>query len=318
MIDMTKLPNFRQKQQRYRPTNQAGGNYGGIDLGGISSTGTGTASGGWGEPPWVTDPNWRPSGYVPGTTGGGGGGYDPYADELMGEEDFLYPEEWGWAGDTFREMSDTGSPVDVEGYRTAQTPVWQRAASEMAMDVLEKAGLGGKRWSSTAQNAIGRENERFAENFSLAMADRELQAQEAAKARRIQGAYGGMELGQRYSDLPMAVAAQMMGGAESLQNQEMQPFEFAYNDWQRGLEENDPWMRMIMQLLGGGSQYGMPSYTPGWGTQLMELGGGLLPMILSMMGKSGKKTSGAGTSSYQPTDFSGNFSRNFGNWGKRP
>jgi len=85
---------------------------------------------------------------------------------------FNYPSEWGQAGDAWSQMASGnytnpgmdwlkklmesgGGAFDVSGYDKANQPAMMDQFSNMVRQMAEQAGVGGTRYGSGLQNAIG-------------------------------------------------------------------------------------------------------------------------------------------------------------------
>ena len=210
--------------------------------------------------------------------GGGGVGASPY---------------WNTAGNTFTQMAQGGMPVDVSGLYGAMLPKTLRTLNDFQKQAAEGAGVGGIRYSTPLAHQLTEFSGRLAENMGLSQVQAQISAEEAARQRMLSGAGGLGQLGQMETNLglsnlanqmsaagglagvggamfnaPMQVANQMFGmggGMMDMQNQQINQM------------MNDPYLAMALQMAGQNNQYAPQQYTPGWGTQLMNVGGALAP-----------------------------------------
>jgi hypothetical protein len=246
------------------------------------------------------------------------GGYN------MDNSGFNYPVEWGnlaagWKGfgkikaDTptswqtgmgaLTPMAQTGQPVSSDPWWQATQDVTNRTIQDQIKMAAEQAGLGGTRWSTplgyTAQDIAGR----YGDQAAQAWADREMQAQEAAKARQLeatgqlfnygQGQYqmqkdaiarraqmlAGMgNLGAQKAQLALQVANQMYGMGSGMQDQQQQAINASYNN---------PYMNYANQYMGQ-QQTGLPqTYQPSLGTQALGAASSVAPWLMSGLGGGG-------------------------------
>ena len=259
----------------------------------------------------LLNPNYSDLPYYPSSDVGAGSG-------------FQYPEQWGTASDVMtnfaqgdptqvpwqwdqasqfgQNMMQTGSPVDVSGYKEAMAPVLERQFGDMTRQQLEEFGMGGLRWSTPVQGAIAREGSRLMENYGLGLADRDLAAQEAARGRQmgagslmqglgagvaglgesarnrgLQAAGGLSGLGAQYLQAPQDWAQQMWGMGTQQQATMQSALDKAYQDFMRMAPEYSPWLQQLMGYVGL-----QPQVTP---EQYGQSGmGGLFGGLLSMLG----------------------------------
>jgi len=219
------------------------------------------------------------------------------------------PWQWDVASQMGADMSETGLPVDVAGYKEAMMPVMQRQYSDMAKDVMEQMGLMGLSDSSSAQRQIADIGGRLAQEYGLGLADRELGAQESARQRQLSGGgllqglgsgvaglgeaarnralqAGGMlpGLGQQYLQAPQDWAQRMWGMGTQQQGIMQQALDRAYQDFMRMAPEYSPWLQQAMGYVGlppflGQQQYGQSG--------MGSLFGGLMSMLPFMLGLGG-------------------------------
>jgi hypothetical protein len=198
-----------------------------------------------------------------GTTGGG----------TVANSTFNYPSEWGQAGDVWSQMasgnySNTGmdwlknllgsggSQGALQQWGAAQQPAMMDQFSNMTKQMAEQAGVGGARYGSGLQNAIGNYGGQLQNQFQSNLMDRWLQAQgqDVGVANQLAqygmgaqqyGAEGLMSLGREKGYLPLAVANSMFTGGQALTNQQI-----------------DPWTQFMSQTLGN-TPYAQPqTYQP--------------------------------------------------------
>jgi len=224
-----------QDFKKWDLTQQQGPDWTKYGLGGDSGDGGGTGGTGFnwedfwnnfspGEG-WTDVPGWEDAG-------------TPYSGS------FPYPEQWGTAGDVYKNfaygdptqvpqewetasgamtpMAQTGMPTTQGEWWEAMQPVVQRSIEDQAKESAEQFGLGGLRYSTPLQRNItdiaGREMAQLGAQWT----DRELQAQEAARQRQLQasgllGTLGGgiAGLGESARDRALASA----GGLSQLGQQ---------------------------------------------------------------------------------------------------
>jgi hypothetical protein len=178
------------------------------------------------------------------------------------------PEEWGQAADYYKQLTSGqytnpalqqglqfltnvvqsgGSPVDTDAWGQAQRAALMRQYEDATKEMMEKAGVGGVRYGSGLQQSIGKYGSDLMSQFGAALADKWLQAQEAAKQRQMQagmgylpygqlgitGAEGLQNLGTQRATLPLQVASYLGNIGQQLTGQQV-----------------DPWTQFMAQMLG--------------------------------------------------------------------
>lgn len=191
--------------------------------GSVTSGGT-TGWNGYGTPPPNT------GGYqMPGESTG-------YGMDGMG---FLFPSEWGQAGDYYSgilsgtgagvggggggrintpsawttglesltPMSQTGMPTSSDAWWNATQDVTNRSINEAIANAAEQAGLGGMRWSTplgyTAQDISGK----YMGEATQQWADRQMAAEEAARQRMLEATGQLYQYGQGQYQMDKDAAA---------------------------------------------------------------------------------------------------------------
>jgi hypothetical protein len=206
-----------------------------------------------------------------GTTGGG----------TVANSTFNYPSEWGQAGDVWSQMasgnySNTGmdwlknllgsggSQGALQQWGAAQQPAMMDQFSNMTKQMAEQAGVGGARYGSGLQNAIGNYGGQLQNQFQSNLMDRWLQAQgqdvntasllsQLGLGTQQTGAEGLMGLGNYKNQLPLQVAGMMGNLGQSLTNQQI-----------------DPWTQMMSGILGN-TAYAQPqTYQPTAWQQMLQ------------------------------------------------
>ena len=243
--------------------------------------------------------------------------YDPFGQINMPYQNFNMPEQWtqaadwfqnmmmgggvgaspywGTAGNVLTGMAQTGRPVDVSGLYGAMEPIAARQLEDYTKQAAEQAGLTGTRWSSPLMHNIADFSGRLSENMALAQTRAGITAEEAARQRMLQatgqlGSLGQMEsnlglanmanqmsaanqyagLGTQMFNAPMQVAGQMFGMGQGMQGAQGQQIQQMMND---------PYLALALSMAGQ-NQYMPQQYTPGWASQLLNIGGGLLPLLM--------------------------------------
>ena len=95
------------------------------------------------------------------------------------------------------------------------------------------------------------------------------------------GAAGGLGgLGGAYAQLPGQIAGQAMGLGQQYQGMQQQEYDRQLQEFMRTSPEYNP----LLQYMGQGAQvpYGVQSYQPGFGSNLMDIGS--MAGMYSMMG----------------------------------
>jgi hypothetical protein len=207
------------------------------------------------------------------------------------------PSSWQVGMDALNPMAQSGQPVSSDPWWAATQDVTNRTIQDQIKAAAEQAGMGGTRWSTplgyTAQDIAGK----YGEQAAQAWADREMQAQEAAKARQLeatgqlfnygQGQYqmtqdalkrraqmlaGIGNLGAEKAQLALQVANQMYGMGSGMQDQQQQSIDASYNN---------PYMNYGNQYMSQQSA-GIPqTYQPSWGTQALGAASSIAPWLMS-------------------------------------
>jgi hypothetical protein len=148
-------------------------------------------------------------------------------------------------------MANSGQPVDIQGWADAYRPAMMDEYSNAVKQMAEQAGVGGTRYGSGLQNAIGNYGGQLMNQFNRDYMGNWLNAQENARARQMAagqnylpyaqlglgaqqgGAAGLLGLGQAQGDYFNQAMANMMG-AGNYANQ----------------ASIDPWTQMMASLVG--------------------------------------------------------------------
>ena len=258
--------------------------------------------------------------------------YDPYQNFTMDAPGaFPFPEQWqtasdyftgltqsgvptpwqyGYGSDQLRNMIDAqGMPVDIQGYADAQLPIYQTMMEDMTKQSQESAGLSGTRWSSSLGNQIAEQGRRLAENYGADVANKWMQAQEAARGRMMGGMGMMLPYGQAQANLGLQNTQNQMYGASALQGIGSDylygPMNIAqgmgnlgnqiYGQQSQGINQfqNDNWLNAALGLSQGqGSQQYPQTYQPSFMSQMFGLSGAMLPYTMNQ----GDQTGGSGPS----------------------
>ena len=304
MIDLTKTMNYGQTQ--------------------MTAPGTKTGP--------VADPNAPAAPPAPGQDWN----YDPYQDFTMDAPGpFPFPEQWktasdyftnltqsgvptpwqyGYGSDQLRNMIDAqGMPVDIQGYADAQLPIYQTMMEDMTKQSQESAGLSGTRWSTSLGNQIAEQGRRLTENYGADVANKWMQAQEAARGRMMGGMGMMLPYGQASANLGLQNTQNQMYGASALQGLGSDylygPMNIAqgmaglgqgiYGQQAQGINQfsNDPWLQMALGLgTSPGSQQYPQTYQPSFMSQMLGLSGQMLPYAFNNQGQN--DNSGGWTDQY--------------------
>jgi len=192
---------------------------------------------------------------------------------------FNFPPEWGLAGMTLADMTETGMPVDINAYAKAQLPMLQTQMSDWSKQAAEEAGLAGTRWSTPLQRNITEQANRLAQTYGADIAGKWLESQEAARGRQMGGAQGLMGLGSLYSQLPLDVSQQMMNMSTQMQGMGQTEISSLMQEFLRTAPENNPWLQMLLGATQPGG-YSPEMYQQGGGSQWLGLLGQLLPALI--------------------------------------
>jgi len=307
MIDLSKTMNYGQNPQ-YAHT------MGPEDLAMNPVQGTNTGP--------IADPNATP----PPAQGQSGQNwdYDPYQDfQMDAPPPFPFPEQWKTASDYFTNLTQSGvptpwqygygseqlrnmidaqgMPVDIQGYADAQLPVYQTMMEDMTKQSQESAGLSGTRWSSSLGNQIAEQGRRLTENYGADVANKWMQAQEAARGRMMGGMGMMLPYGQASANLGLQNTQNQMYGANALRGLGSDylygPMNIAtgmanlgqgiYGQQQGGINQqmNDPWLQAALGLGNQQSQQYTPMYNPSWLTQGLGAASSMAPYIFNNQGQ---------------------------------
>ena len=246
-----------------------------------TDTGDGGNGGNGGGGGGGTTPTTTPAAGAPYTYGVPTTGYTgPFTMPLMGEGDFNFPPEWGLAGMTLADMTETGMPVDINAYAKAQLPMLQTQMSDWSKQAAEEAGLAGTRWSTPLQRNITEQANRLAQTYGADIAGKWLESQEAARGRQMGGAQGLMGLGSLYSQLPLQVSQQMMDMSGQMQGMGAAEIAPLMQEFMRTAPENNPWLQMLLGATQPGG-YSPEMYQQGGGAQWMQMLAQMLPYLLA-------------------------------------
>ncbi len=201
------------------------------------------------------------------------------------------PWQYDQASQTASDMAYSGMPTDVDPwYRAAQQQGWYDT-QDAIKQAAETAGLGGTRWSTqmgrSAQDIAGRK----AADLATSYAQQTMSAQEAARARQLQGSqqlaglgtdvnnqlFGVSDrlssLGSQYGQYPIDVANAAYGMGQGNVETTQSALDKYYQEFLRTSAENNPYLAMIYQMATG---QGMPQqYSAGMLTQLLGLIGNI-------------------------------------------
>lgn len=229
---------------------------------------------------------WQPSGGGTSgnfSTGGTGiGGYNPTTGWTEGgqmeQTEFPYPQQWGTASNVMTRFAE-GLPTDTGAWWEAQQAPFERRISDQAKQVAEQMGLGGLRYSTPMTGQIADITGRESANLFGQLAERQLGLTEAAKDRGLQAAGGLTGLGQQYLNAPQEWARQMYGMGSGMTALGQGGIDRSYQEWMRGLEENNPWLAQAMGFVGMPSNMTSQQYQPSWLSQLLGFGSNFIPFI---------------------------------------
>jgi hypothetical protein len=176
-------------------------------------------------------------------------------------------------------MQSGGNQFDVSGWDAMYRPQMMDQYSNAVKQMAEQAGMGGTRYGSGLQNAIGNYGGQLQNQYTKDLWDRMYGAHEAGQNRaagagsllsqlglgaRESGAQGLMSLGNYRSQLPLQVAGAMGGLGQQQTNQQV-----------------DPWTQMMMSFIGGTGQAYPQTYTPSGFQRFLQ---GILPGLGSALG----------------------------------
>ena len=180
-----------------------------------------------------------------------------------------------------------GGTVDFSQFNPEEfTSIYNKIGTEDAVkQMLEGQSVGGTLDSSIAVQKTADEVARAKEEWLARAMGMWQSAQEAGKSRGLSAGIASqgnaLQKAMFEARLPMEIAASMASLGGAAQNAEMQPWEIAYNDWQRSTPEASmgTYGNALLGLLGQ-EPGGPPQYEEGWATKIAGMGGGLLPSLL--------------------------------------
>lgn len=264
-----------------------------------------------------------------GAGGGGGINYnDPYAGGTMGMANVKTPAEWDWAIEQYKNafnggggvnvplpkewrtgmntlsgMAETGMPVDITGWWDAQQPVFATQLADYAKQAAEEAGLAGTRWSSPLQRNIVDFTQRGYDQLTAEAMARQMEADESARSRMIEGANSMLPYMKYKSDLGRANADARwagLGGAVDLATQKYwAPLAIAgamgsagNNLYQQQANQNQELSNpsWVPGATGALSQAELAGRNPSFSENMLGVGGQLLSYA-----NRGGRTAGAGS-----------------------
>lgn len=220
------------------------------------------------------------------------------------------PETWKTGSELATQMATTGQPTDLSAWWEAQQPSFERRVSDLSKQATEAAGLRGNLWSSGLQrnitDIVGKESANLWSDF----ATQQLSADEAAKQRMLSGisqlyGFGQGETGLAESAKDRALSASgLLSNIGSLKAQLPQQvaqglystgmgqtgllqgdIDRQMQEYLRMAPENSPWLQYVASLAGGMQQpYAAQMYTPGFGTNMMNMFSSMLPYLLNQGG----------------------------------
>jgi len=268
--------------------------------------------------PYGPDPNavTPPAPALPDQQGGQNWDYDPYQDfQMDAPQPFPFPEQWADASSYFTNLlgagvqspwqygygsgqlqnmiDENGQPIDINAYAAAQLPLYQTMMEDMTKQSQESAGLSGTRWSSTLGNQIAEQGRRLTEAYGADIANKWMQAQEAAMARKMGGLNMMLPYGQAEANLGLQNTQNQMYGASALQGIGSD-YLYAPMNIAQGLaglgnmtygqqrdelsqSQNDPWLQAALAMGGQQSQQYQQMYNPSFSSQMLGLAGNTLP-----------------------------------------
>lgn len=211
-------------------------------------------------------------------------GYQQYEGETgvePGVGGFPYPEQWQQAGDIYGQLAG-GMPGMPD-----PSAIWggyQQQAGDLSRELAEQAGMGmGGRYGSALQRNIADVGMRAGERFGGEM-ERMRMGDLAGQRQAMLGAAGGLSgLGGAQAMLPGQLAGQAMGLGQQYQGMQNIPLQAQYQEFMRTQPEYSPYLPYMQQ----GSQvpYGPQTYQPGFGSNMMDIGG--MMGMYGMMGQGG-------------------------------
>ena len=267
------------------------------------------------QQPYGPDPNAQPPA-PQGQQGGQNWDYDPYQDfQMDAPQPFPFPDQWanasnyftnllgsgvqtpwqyGYGSGQLQNMIDAnGQPIDINAYAEAQLPLYQTMMEDMTKQSQESAGLSGTRWSTSLGNEIAEQGRRLTENYGADIANKWMQAQEAAMQRKMGGLGMMLPYGQAEANLGLQNTQNQMYGASALQgigsDHLYAPMNIAqglaglgnmtYGQQQSGIDSqmNDSWLQAALALGSQQSQQYPQMYNPSFSSQMFGLAGNVAP-----------------------------------------
>ena len=209
------------------------------------------------------------------------------------------PQAWGQAQQGLTGMAATGRPTTTDPWYQQMQKVLGSQVGRAGADIAEKFGLGGMRYSSGLGAQLGQLATEGQERLGVQFLSKEMQAQEAARARQM-GAYSGLAgLGQMQAGLGQFGAQMRMGAGQGLaglgQMQQRAPIDWAQaatgaagtqqrmnlqgmqpglQEFYRTMPEANPWIQQMQQFLPGafgGMQQQPQMYQPSPFSQFMDM-----------------------------------------------
>lgn len=209
-------------------------------------------------------------------TGGGGG--QPFQ--------FPFPEQWGTASNVLNQFAQTGMPTDVSGMSSALWDVYSREAQDLAKQLTEQAGVGGRRFGTPLQRNITEQTMRAGERVHAGALPFQFQAEESARGRQMGTVPGLQSLGRDYLFAPADISGRMFGMGQQMQQARQQELSNIYNEFLRTTPEASPWLQYAQGAFGGQVPYGAQMYQPGMSSQLMDFSS-MLAMMQALGGMGG-------------------------------
>lgn len=206
--------------------------------------------------------------------------FAPVAQEPVPEAGaFPYPEQWQQASDIYGQLAG-GMPAMPDP--AAMWAPYQQQAEDLSRELAEQAGMGfGGRYGSALQRNIADVGMRAGERFGGEM-ERMRMGDVAGQRQAMLGAAGGLGgLGGQYAQLPGQLSQQAMNLGGQYQGMQQQEYDRQREEWIRQQPEYSPYLPYMAQ---GGMNlpYGLQTFQPGFGSNMMDLGSML--SMYSMMG----------------------------------
>ena len=213
---------------------------------------------------------------------------------------FPYPSQWGEASDFWSQMLKTGMPTDIEPWWKAQQEAAGVQIGRAGREAAEQFGLGGMRYSTALGQQLGRIGAETTAGIMPEYWRMGMGAQEAARGRQMGAAQNLWGAGGDYARLPMEVGERMLGMGGEVQRQQMTAAYPMYQEWQRMLPEQNPYLQMGQQFPYG--QFGqMPQmYQQSPFSQFIGAAGDVAQLVMYGKGKGETPTSPLGGGYYPP------------------